>query len=242
MSYMKEPVFSLKQSFEQFASMIPGSVYVLDVLQKTICYVKADDLFLCSFSTEEVTRLGYDFYARIIYAEDLSLWTEAYKRMLQYVYEHEEEQEMIDFFSCTFRLQRPFSSVPRPLLQMVYHRMKPVWVDHELRYMICSLESSTYKEAGNLRLHYKGKYSYNEYDFVTNRWRQKQKEILTEREKVILILAQQGKSTIEMSDILCKGHNTIRNQIKVLFAKLERHTMLGAIELARNLRLVYPKK
>ncbi len=66
--------------------------------------------------------------------------------------------------------------------------------------------------------------------------------MLTERERVILILAQQGKNTLEMSNILCKGHYTIRNQIKALFTKLGRHTMLGAIELAHNLRLIYTKR
>lgn len=233
---MKEPVFSLKQSFEQFASMIPGSVYVLDVTQRRICYVKADELFLCSFSIEEAMKLTHDFYARIICAEDLSLWTEVYKQMLQYLQEHEEEQEMIEFFSCTFRLQRTLSFVSRALLQMVYHRMKPIWIDHELRYLICSMDGSTYKEVGNLRLHYKSGMNYSEYNFVTKRWMHKQKEGLTERERGILMLAQQGKSTMEMSDILCRGHNTIRNQIKALFAKLGRHTMLGAIEFARNLR------
>lgn len=238
---MEEPVFLLKQSFEQFASMVPGSVYVLDVLQKEICYVKADDLFLCGFPVEVVLQLGYDFYAHVIYVEDLPLWTKVYKCILQYLYQREEEQEKIDFFSCTFRLQRSSSFVARPLLQMVYHRMKPVWMDNELRYLICSLEGSTHKEAGNLCLHYKGGMNYSEYNFVTNRWMQKKKKILTERERVILMLAQQGKSAIEMSDILCKGHNTIRNQIKALFAKLGRHTMLGAIELARNFRMIYPK-
>ncbi len=235
---MKESVFSLKQSFEQYASMVFGSVYVLDVLQRTICSVKADELFLCGFSTEEVTQLGYDFYARIIYVEDQPLWEDIYKCMLQYLYEHKDEQEKIDFFSCTFRLQRLISFVPHPLLQMVFHRMKPVWVDHELRYLICSLESSTYKKVGNLQLHYKNESNYNEFNFVTNRWTQTKKDILTEREKVILMLAQQGKNTIEMSDILCKGHCTIRNQIKALFSKLEIHTMQGAIEVARNFHMI----
>lgn len=239
---MKEPIFSLKQSFEQFASMIPGNVYVLDIIQEKICYAKADELFLCSFSIEEMMGLGYDFYARIICTEDLSLWKETYKQMLQYLQKYEEEQERIDFFSCTFRLQRILSFVSRPLLQMVYHRMKPVWVDHELRYLICCMEVSTYKGTGNLRLHYKNGMDYSEYNFVTKRWTQKRKEILTERERGILMLAQQGKSAMEMSDILCKGHNTIRNQIKALFVKLGRHTMLEAVELAHNLRMIYPKK
>lgn len=237
---MKEAVFSIKQSFEQFASMIPGSVYILDITQKRICYAKVDELFLCDFSIEEVIRLGYDFYAQIIFAEDFLFWKETYEQILQYMQDNEEEQEKIDYFSCTFRLQRTLQFVNRPLLQTVYHRMKPVFINYELRYLICSMDVSTY-ETGSLRVHYKSKMYYSEYSFLTKRWTKKQKEKLTERERVILMLAQQGKSAMEMSEILCKGYNTIRNQIKALFVKLGKHTMLEALELARNLRIIYFK-
>lgn len=66
------------------------------------------------------------------------------------------------------------------------------------------------------------------------------KESLTERERAILMLAQQGRSSTEIGDILCKGHNTIRNQIKALFSKLKMHSMQGTIEFARNFRMIYP--
>lgn len=68
------------------------------------------------------------------------------------------------------------------------------------------------------------------------------KELLTERERAILMLAQQGKSSSEIADILCRGHNTIRNQIKYMFSKLKIHSMQGAIELARNSHMIYPKR
>ncbi|MDR0573201.1 MAG: LuxR C-terminal-related transcriptional regulator [Tannerella sp.] len=83
--------------------------------------------------------------------------------------------------------------------------------------------------------------TYEEYSFTTGRWKLKTKEALTEREKAILMLAGQGKSSVEIADVLCKGQNTIRNQIKLLFAKLEVHSMQEAIECACNHRMIYPK-
>lgn len=52
------------QYLGQLSTIAPESFYVLDVLQRKICYVKSDDLFLCGFSTEDVLRLGYDFILR----------------------------------------------------------------------------------------------------------------------------------------------------------------------------------
>ena len=237
---MMEPVFTLERYFEQFASISIGSFYVLDVQQKKICYAKSDDLFLCGFSTGDVLRLGYDFYSKVVFAEDLPLWMNMYGLVLQYLNGQGEDRE-ISCFSCTFRLQRTYAFNSRPVLQMIYHRVIPVWMDNELHYMLCCVESSTYKEPGHLCLHYKDGSTYREYNFTTKRWMQKEKETLTERERVLLMLGQQGKSTAEMSDILCKGHNTIRNQIKAMFSKLGKHTMLETIEFARNFRMIYPK-
>ena len=232
----------INQYFEQLSSIASESFYVLDVLQRSICYAKPDDLFLCGFSTEDVLWLGYDFYSEVIYSDDLPLWIDMRELILQYLKDFEEKRDEIDCFSCTFRLQRTYSFSSRPLPQMVYHRMKPIWADNELRYLICCVESSTIGEVGNLCLHYKDGLTYSEYNFVTRRWKQKVKESLTERERAILMLAQQGKSSAEIADDLCKGHNTIRNQIKALFSKLKIHSMQGAIELARNFRMIYPKQ
>ena len=95
--------------------------------------------------------------------------------------------------------------------------MKPICLNNNLRYLICIVENSTDKKAGNLFLHNKDKSTYEEYNFITRRWKQDKIEILTEREKAILMLAQQCKNTVEIANELCKGQHTIRNQIKALF-------------------------
>lgn len=99
-----------------------------------------------------------------------------------------------------------------------------------MRYFICIVGSSTYKETGNLLLHNKNILIYEEYNFITRRWKQQTRELLTEREKAILMLAKQGKNTVEIANDLYKGQNTIRNQIKSLFNKLKAHSIQEAIE------------
>jgi hypothetical protein len=93
---------------------------VLDTQRKQFCYIKPDDLFLCGFSVEDALRLGYDFYSKIIYPEDLSLWADMDKVIWRYLKNDEEKRDNIDYFSCIFRLQRKFSFMSRALSQMVY--------------------------------------------------------------------------------------------------------------------------
>lgn len=222
------------QYFDIFSSIVTESLYVLDIQQKQFCYVKPDGLFLCGFSAEEALKEGYNFYPKIIYSEDLPVWTKMYKAVLRYLKDWAEKWNEINYFSCSFRLQRSYSFRAKPLPQMIYHRMKPVRIDDKLWYLICSVESSSSKETGNLRLHHKGSSIYEAYNFTTRRWKWETIESLTEREKVILMLACQGKTTREIANDLCNGYNTIRNQIKPLFSKLNVHSMHEAIEWAHR--------
>lgn len=203
------------QCFDMFASIATECFYLLDLRQKQFCGIKSDELFLCGYSAEEARRLGCDFYPKIVYPKDLSLWTDMRKAVLHYLLDFEEKRDAIDYFSCTFRLQRKYSFLSHPLPQMVYHRMKPFWEGDEPRYLICSVRSSTIPKAGNLCMYNKNGSTYEEYNSRTGRWKQKTKEALTERERAILMLAGQGKSAKEIANDLCKGQNTIRNQIKL---------------------------
>jgi DNA-binding NarL/FixJ family response regulator len=223
------------------SSIISESFYVIDVAANQFRYISPDDPFLCDYSAEDAIKSGFDFYQKIIHPKDLSLWTNMYKAVLRHLEDPEKKQDAEYYFSCTFRLQRKYSFSIRPLLQMVFHRMKPVWENGKLHYLICSLGSSTAKEPGNLRMYNKSGLTYKEYNFRTRSWKWKTIEPLTERERVILMLAQQGKNSGEIANNMHKGCNTIRNQIKVLFSKLNVHTMQEAIEFTSRHHLINPK-
>jgi DNA-binding CsgD family transcriptional regulator len=106
--------------------------------------------------------------------------------------------------------------------------------------LLCSIESSTVKKAGNLHLHNKDRLTYKKYDITTKRWKPVTKKSITEYERAILMLTGQGKSTKEIAGYLYKGHNTIRNQEKELFSKLNVHSKQEAIEYARCHCAMYP--
>lgn len=213
--------------FDWLSSVITESFYVVDLLQKKICYVK-DNEFLLS-------GLESDFHSKNIYVNDLSLWETMFRVVLQYLEMVGDKRNEINYFSCTFRMQCKCSFVLRPLVQMVYQRIKYMYENDVLRYLICFIKNTTIKDSGNLRVYNKDCEYFSEYNFKTNCWESQIVELLTERERVILILSKQGKSSKEIANDLCRSENTIRNQIKSLFLKLNVHSMQEAIEYACNL-------
>jgi DNA-binding CsgD family transcriptional regulator len=224
-----------------FSAIITENFYVFDMQQKQFCCVRFDDFFLCGFSSEDAQRLGYDFFSKTVHKNDLPLWKKMHTAVFRYLNDCKTKRDEIDYFSCTFRLQHKYSFISRLLPQMVYQRMKPVWVDNEWRYMICSVESSVAKESGNLCMYNKNVLAYEKYNATTGRWKRKTTEPLTERESAILMLAQQGKNAKEIAGDLCKGYHTIRNQIKSIFSKLNAHSIREAIYIASCHRIIYTK-
>ena len=237
-----EPDYTFIRHLEMLSAISTASFYLVDIRNRQFCYVQPNDLFLCGYTPKEALALGYGFYLKVVHPDDLPLWASIHRLVLHYIERNEDKWDEIDYFSCTFRLQRKVSFLTRPLPHMICHRIKPVWEDTKLRYLICSVDSSIVKKAGNLRLYNKDGITCKEYNFVSKKWKEKTIELLTEREKAILMLAQQGQGTKEIADNLCKSFHTIHNQLTELFFKLEVHSIMEALDLASNRRMIYVRK
>ncbi len=235
MNTTEEHTTTLVQCLQLIASIATESIYLLDIKQKKFCYIKPDNLFLCGYTAEEAMSQGFDFYKRIIHPEDNMLSTEMGKAIMQYLKNPDKEGETIDYFSFTIRLKSILRN--RLLTKMVYHRVKPIYEKEEFRYLLCSVASSTRKQAGNLRVYYNKKMSFEEYNFKTKLWADVSEEfLLTEREQSILVLAQQGKNTNEIAVVLCKSVYTIRNQIKLIYKKIGVNSIQEAREFVIQLK------
>jgi DNA-binding NarL/FixJ family response regulator len=242
LSFPDERDFAFVRYFETLSSLTAESIYVFDIQDKQFCYIKPCNLFLCGYSVEEALELGEDFFAKILYTKDLKVWTNIHEIVLQYLKNYKEKWDEIDFFSCTFRLQRKYSFRHKPVLQMVFKRIKPVWEDNELRYLFCSLGSSTSREVGNLLMHNNDGTIYEPHRDSFREWKRKETEALTERESATLILAQQAKSVKEIANDLDKAYDTIKNQLKPIFEKLNVRSIAEAINIASNYRMIYISK
>ena len=227
----------VRRYLDILSSITTESFYVIDVAENRFCFASPNDLFPCGHSVDDALALGDNFYKKMVHPDDLSLWEKIRKAVLLYLNDYEEKQDEIDYFFCTFRLQRKYSFRIHPLSQMVYHRMKPVWEDDKLRYLICSVGNTIFKETGNLRMYHKNGKIYEEYDFKGHRWIQKMTNLLTERESAILMLAKQGKSAKEIANDFDREYKTIDNQITNMYNKLGVRSMLEACILFDNFRM-----
>lgn len=223
---LDEQESSLIQSCELFASVIADDFYILDIPNKSFCFIKSDGLFFCGHPTTEVLELGYDFYSCIIHPEDLPSWNSFLDAIPRYLRLRQEE---INRLMCVFRitLNNPFSK--RILYQIVSHQIVPVWKNNEVHYLICIVKNSMCKKTG-FYLYYNNSSIYEEYSPKKKSWFMCSTMLLTEREKFILELAKKGLNVTEIADVLCRSKYTIQNQIKSLFSKLEVHSIQEALE------------
>jgi len=237
---MKDFNFSIHTDL--FSASETESLYVIDVAANGFCYVSQNDLFLCGRSVDEALLEGIDFYKKNIYKDDLHLWMKMFNAILLFLRNFEEKHDEIEYFSCTFRLQKNYSNSTISLPLMVFHRLIPVWADNKALYLICSVVESAASQAGNLRMYNKGGLTFEQYNAKTQYWNKKIIEPLTEREKAILLLSKQGKTTKEIANFLNRGFHTIRNQITALYKKLEVNSMLEAIDFTSNHCMIYFKE
>ncbi|MDR2970047.1 MAG: helix-turn-helix transcriptional regulator [Tannerellaceae bacterium] len=224
---------------DKIASIAEVSIQIFDVRHRRFCYISPNDFILCGSSPEDAVEDRESFLKKTVYPADYTRRIEMHEAILTYLKNAKEKKDKIDYFSCTFRLQRKYASFENPLPQMIFLRIKPCREEGELRYLICTAGNSTAKEAGNLRLFHTGELTYEAYDFNTGRWKQNTIEPLTEYEKAILMLAGQGYGIKEMAAILGRGDNTVHNQLTRIYSKLKVHSMQEAIELANHHHMIY---
>lgn len=231
---------SFPLSFIEIISAITSkSLFVLDVTANCFRAIASNNFFLCGCSDDDTMLSGSHFFKKIIYPDDLELPKTMYRVVLEYLRHCKKEEQRQVCFSITFRLQRYYSFLNKPFPQMVILRMKPIWQNDKLSCFICSVGNSNAQNAGNLFIHGKDGLIHTEYNFDKQSWKKVVIKPLTEREKAILVLACQGRNSKEIANCLCRGHHTIRNQIKSLFDKLGVNSMQEAIDFSDNYCMLY---
>ena len=75
------------------ASIVPDSLYVIDVAESRICFIRPDDPLLCGYPADDAIRSGYDFYEKIVYADDLPLWEKMRTAVMLYLHTFKEKRD-----------------------------------------------------------------------------------------------------------------------------------------------------
>lgn len=226
-------------NYDFFLEMIMETVYIIDFHRQSVRYMANHGLFLTECNSKNVMDQGYEFFSKIIHPEDLPLWIQIYNTMLTYLHSPGISVDSINYFSCTFRVRSGFDPGNKPYYLMVYQKLKPIFVNGLLRFGLCVLSDSVIPASGNLRIHYRDNTNYEEYySFVTNRWKAQKIEPLSERQKMILLLAKQGKKAKEMADIMCLSVPNINKERIALLEKFGVRNIKEAVIYVMNRRLI----
>jgi DNA-binding CsgD family transcriptional regulator len=213
---------------QQISKITNGSVYVIDFYKWSFLFVSDHDLFLSGLSTNDVLNMGYNFFQKIIHSNDLQLFIDIHRAILQFLFQLDNNVEEVDYFTFNLRLLNHGQTL------MVYHKMAPIFINGCARVGLYHLSSSVIPKSGNLRIYWNDKKKYSSYSFEKHLWHEKKIIVLTNREKEILKLAMQGNCNKEIASILYVSEKTIRNIETTLYLKINVHSMCEAIIYATN--------
>lgn len=209
-------------------------VYVMDFGKQCFPYVGTASLFLCDYLPEEVRTAGYRHYFRVVHPDDLPIIAKIHRVVLKFFHAPDTKIHDIDRIAFNFRILHSKEYL------MVYHQVIPWIIDGKVRAAVCVVTDSARKITGNLYAYYKSDRSVcRRYFFESDKWLLQKTITLTPRENDILKWAKQDKSIKETAAILGVTERTIKNERDMLFKKLEVQTIMGAITVASNLRLLY---
>ena len=216
----------------ELASMSAEAVYVMDFYKRNFRFVSNHPLFLCGSSVEEVLLQGYSHFQKVIHPKELPLFMEVQAAILQRLHGMKDLGD-IAYFSFAVRIKN------RSKYMMGFHKLKPLFVDGQVRFGVCLLSSSALKRAGNLRLHYHNGVDVEEYFPSVKEWRKTAMPLLTKREEEVIRLTKRGKKRKDIAEKLHISRHTLQNIKVSLFTKLNVISMMQAIGYVTEHQLLF---
>ena len=226
-------------AYDFLSNMMTEALVVLDFKRRTFQYIPNHDLILCGYTQETPKMIGYNFFKEVIHPEDMPLWINIHNTLLDSLNNNKLPAEQVNYFSFLLRVKSFLSSNKKSDYLMTYVKLKPRWVDKQLRYGICMLSPSVVQKPDHqLYVHYNNM-DYADHSFEINKWKHYQFSPLNKKQKEMLVWAQQGFSLKETADKMNVTTKTIENIRKVLFEKIGVNTIEQAIQYASNRKLIY---
>lgn len=225
----------LIKSLEAASRSIYHSTYVIDYAKQRFFYVSNNPLFLCGLSAEEVKALGYQFYLDYVPKEDLQMLLEINQAGFDFFTNKTLPEERI---KCT--LSYDFHLLNNGKKMLINHKLTPIVLTSEgkIWLALCTVSLSSRKSAGNVFLRKANDPEFWKYSRETQIWKKEAAIVLTNREKEIIRLSTQGFSVKEIADASNISINTVKDNKKRLFEKLDVNCIQEAILLASNHRLM----
>jgi hypothetical protein len=225
--------------------MMSEALVVLDFQKRNFLHLSNHYLCLCGYSPEKIKEEGYEFFKYALHPEDLSLWRDIHVIILKSLYGNELPVERIRHFGFTFRIRSFLSEKgQKPEYLMVYVKIKPQFQNGIPVRGICLLSVAVVPRSGNLCVYYDN-HDFATYSFESRKWTNHPCELLTIRDKPVLVLNQQGLKNKHIADKLYITEKAVERTITLLFTEhniveeLNPNNIYKKIQYAHNRCLVY---
>ena len=205
------------------------SIYVLDFKEQNFLYVSSNPLFLCGYNKEDVQKMGYEFYLKIISEDDVSMLNKVSKAGFEYFYEQAPETRNKMFLSCDFRIQHANKQK-----YMINHKLTPFALTQngEMWLSLCLVTLSTREKSGNVYIQHINSPKRIEYSFATRRWKPALSISLTNREIEILRLSAQGFTNKIIATELFIEESTVKYHKTRILNKFDVANIMEAVYFA----------
>lgn len=208
------------------SSMIGESIIVFDFncISKSVFYVER--------------IFDYECFIKIIHPNDRIFLEDVCSTIRNAITNNELEIDDINYFSFLLQMSSGLSSNEKSDYFMTYVKLKPQFDNGRLSKGICLLSASVMRKQDNRLLAYYKNMDYSSYSFQKKEWEYFPFSPLTDRQKEMLIWAQQGFSLKETAVKMTVSGKTIENMRSSLFEKLGVSSIEQAIQYASNRRLI----
>lgn len=223
-------------SAEAVARLTYKSVYIIDYARMGFLYVSDNPLFLAGLSAEEVKDLGYEFYARYVPEEDMQ-FLQAVNRAGFEFFGAIPRQERLEYtISYNFSLEMPEG---QPAM-LINHQITPLALDSSGNMWLGLCFVSLAPTSERHRAYILASHTGQSWSFTPRegRWRLVEVLELSEQEKAVIRLANQGLSIAEIARRIHRSEDSVKGYRKKLFAKLGVESITEAVAVATHRRLL----
>lgn len=205
-------------NLKEIGDLVPGAIMVHDLSRLSVTYMNTWGCEVLNHSMDEINEMGEEYYKKFFMPEESRLFMEGMANF----YKHEDYTGLYSFFHRV----------------RTGKKMEPSWYYAVSRFLRDNTGTKKTTElilvanpvSGMGSMVNKVSQLLNENVFVSKNYQKF--TLLTKREKEIIILLAEGKTTPDIADILFISSLTVSTHRKNITKKLDIHSLAGLIKFA----------
>jgi len=218
------------------SKLINLGFYIIDYNKQEFLYVSDDPLFLSGYKQEEVLKMGYEFYNKVVPPDDLDMLLELNEKGFEFFYNLPVERRDKASISYDFRLKRRDTRSEI----LINHKLTPLILTEtgNIWFALCLVSLSVAEKPGNIFITFQDKDERFDYDVIRKKFKPAKVKHLSKREKDVLRLMIQGYVTCEISQQLFISEETVKFHKRNIVKKLKVKSAMEAVYFATINKIV----